>query len=91
MLSHTLLLPQLVASVLPQHLQAAAVELGGYFADSFGNTSRIDYGTGEHGQQCTVPLQCTPSSGRRVATAGEGSRHITLGCWVRRELAACAC
>lgn len=37
---------QLVAGVLPPELQAAAPELGGYWTDSFGNATRIDYGTG---------------------------------------------
>ena len=35
-----------MASVLPPGLEPAAVELAGYFADSFGNPTRIDYGTG---------------------------------------------
>lgn len=35
-----------MAEVLPDSLQPAAEELGGYFADSFGNATRIDYGTG---------------------------------------------
>lgn len=37
---------QLMAGVLPEALQPAAAELAGYFADSFGNATRIDYGTG---------------------------------------------
>ncbi|KAL7110984.1 hypothetical protein ACP275_05G060200 [Erythranthe tilingii] len=32
--------------LLPPHLRDAAVELVPYFTDSFGNSSRIDYGTG---------------------------------------------
>lgn len=36
----------LLAKVLPAHLQAALVELRVYFMDSFGNQTRIDYGTG---------------------------------------------
>lgn len=35
-----------MAGVLPESLQPAAEELGGYLADSFGNATRIDYGTG---------------------------------------------
>ncbi len=35
-----------MGGVLPESLQPAAEELGGYFADSFGNATRIDYGTG---------------------------------------------
>ncbi len=38
--------PDLVRRVLPAHLDTAAVELAPYFADSFGNATRIDYGTG---------------------------------------------
>jgi len=32
--------------VLPESMQAAAEELSAYWADSFGNSTRIDYGTG---------------------------------------------
>ncbi|XP_073315019.1 uncharacterized protein [Primulina huaijiensis] len=32
--------------LLPPHLHAASVELVPYFTDSFGNSTRIDYGTG---------------------------------------------
>ena len=37
---------QLTAEVLPAGLEGAAVELAGYLSDSFGNATRIDYGTG---------------------------------------------
>ena len=37
---------QLMLQFLPDDLQSATVELVPYFADSFGNSSRIDYGTG---------------------------------------------
>lgn len=37
---------ELHAAVLPAHLAGAARELGPYLLDSFGNSSRIDYGTG---------------------------------------------
>jgi len=33
-------------SLLPAHLQSASIELAPYFIDSFGNATRIDYGTG---------------------------------------------
>ncbi|XP_018808593.1 serine/threonine-protein phosphatase 2A activator-like [Juglans regia] len=36
----------LMLSFLPDDLQSATVEIVPYFADSFGNSSRIDYGTG---------------------------------------------
>ncbi|CAM6116890.1 unnamed protein product [Calypogeia fissa] len=38
--------PDLVKQILPEHLREAVVELFPYFADSFGNATRIDYGTG---------------------------------------------
>lgn len=37
---------QLMRSVLPGERAAAAPELATYLADSFGNPTRIDYGTG---------------------------------------------
>eukprot|EP00002_Diphylleia_rotans_P007321 TRINITY_DN1683_c0_g8_i5.p1 TRINITY_DN1683_c0_g8~~TRINITY_DN1683_c0_g8_i5.p1 ORF type:complete len:216 (+),score=40.65 TRINITY_DN1683_c0_g8_i5:56-703(+) len=37
---------QLMRSILPEHLQDASIELASYFNDSFGNKTRIDYGTG---------------------------------------------
>lgn len=36
----------LVSSVLPEELKGAAIELKAYLNDSFGNNTRIDYGTG---------------------------------------------
>ena len=39
--------PTLLASVLPAHLQHALPELVPCFVDSFGNATRIDYGTGK--------------------------------------------
>lgn len=38
--------PSLVRSILPEGLKEAEIETFPYFADSFGNISRIDYGTG---------------------------------------------
>ncbi len=38
--------PALLQAALPPDLQQAAVELVPYFTDSFGNATRIDYGTG---------------------------------------------
>jgi serine/threonine-protein phosphatase 2A activator len=37
---------ELVKNVLPDHLQAATIELVAYLVDAFGNSTRIDYGTG---------------------------------------------
>lgn len=39
--------PSLLQAVLPQELQAAVPELSPYLVDSFGNATRIDYGTGQ--------------------------------------------
>lgn len=38
--------PALMAGMLPAELHNAVVEIVPYFADSFGNSTRIDYGTG---------------------------------------------
>lgn len=54
--------PQLVAGVLPDELQGAAVELSGYLADSFGNATRIDYGTGHETTFCAL-LYCLAKLG----------------------------
>jgi serine/threonine-protein phosphatase 2A activator len=54
--------PQLMAGVLPEGLQPAAEELGGYFADSFGNATRIDYGTG-HETTFAALLYCLAKLG----------------------------
>ena len=43
--------------ILPEELKAAAVELSAYWSDSFGNKSRIDYGTG-HEMNFFVFLFC---------------------------------
>ena len=46
---HTRLLeeaPSLCRSLLPPDIQGAEVELSPYLTDSFGNPTRIDYGTG---------------------------------------------
>ena len=39
-------LPEKVASIIPSDQQQACVEVIAYLFDSFGNTTRIDYGTG---------------------------------------------
>ncbi|KAI4337678.1 hypothetical protein L6164_016062 [Bauhinia variegata] len=36
----------LMLRFLPDHLHSATIEIAPYFTDSFGNSSRIDYGTG---------------------------------------------
>lgn len=37
---------ELLQAALPEHLQRAAVEISFYLVESFGNATRIDYGTG---------------------------------------------
>jgi hypothetical protein len=39
-------LPHFMTQLLPAHLQEASIELSPYLLDMFGNTTRIDYGTG---------------------------------------------
>ena len=63
---------ELMAGVLPQGLQGAAVELAGYFADSFGNPTRIDYGTGGC-RLCAVVCCCAWES--CCTKNGSNTRH----------------
>lgn len=53
---------RLVSAVLPDHLKASAKELAYYFGDSFGNRTRIDYGTG-HETNFLVFLYCLAKLG----------------------------
>jgi len=46
--------PDLLSKILPRQLVSAAVELQGYLAGSFGDPTRIDYGTGH--ETCFVAL-----------------------------------
>ena len=45
---------ELLAGVVPPDLAPALVELAPYFADSFGNATRIDYGTGHETTFCAL-------------------------------------
>ncbi|KIY96877.1 hypothetical protein MNEG_11087 [Monoraphidium neglectum] len=54
--------PRLIQQVLPEQLQAAAAELTPYFVDSFGNSTRIDYGTG-HETTFAALLYCLAALG----------------------------
>jgi len=47
----------LISELLPEALAPAVVELTGYFKDSFGNRTRIDYGTG-HEMTFVMFLAC---------------------------------
>ncbi len=42
----------LMKSILPAEMHAAAPELGLYFVESWGNSTRLDYGTGMWGNAC---------------------------------------
>ena len=45
---------ELLAGVVPPDLAPALVELAPYFVDSFGNATRIDYGTGHETTFCAL-------------------------------------
>lgn len=47
----------IVSSILPDPMKAAAIELCAYLADSFGNSTRIDYGSG-HESSFVIFLLC---------------------------------
>lgn len=57
--------PGIVGALLPQDLKPALEEIYPYFADSFGNTIRIDYGTG-HEVNFTAWLLCLARLGLLV-------------------------
>ena len=59
----------LLQSVLPEHLRGAALEIAPYFLDSFGNATRIDYGTGHETNFCAL-LYCLARLG--VLTEKDG-------------------
>ncbi|KAH7424055.1 hypothetical protein KP509_12G087500 [Ceratopteris richardii] len=44
--------PSLVLKLLPKDMEPGMIELFPYFADSFGNATRIDYGTGHEANFC---------------------------------------
>ncbi|KAL4431093.1 hypothetical protein ABPG75_006349 [Micractinium tetrahymenae] len=73
--------PQLVAEVLPEDLQAAAAELSGYLADSFGNATRIDYGTGHETTFCAL-LYCLA----RLGVVGPDDAQALVTCVFARYL-----
>ncbi|PSC73914.1 serine threonine-phosphatase 2A activator [Micractinium conductrix] len=66
--------PQLTAEVLPAGLEGAAVELAGYLSDSFGNATRIDYGTGHETTFCAL-LYCLARLG--VVGAADAAALVT--------------
>ncbi|KAJ6337564.1 hypothetical protein OIU76_007275 [Salix suchowensis] len=52
----------LMLLILPEHLKSSIVEIVPYFTDSFGNSSRIDYGTG-HETNFAAWLYCLARMG----------------------------
>ncbi|KAG2497114.1 hypothetical protein HYH03_004705 [Edaphochlamys debaryana] len=54
--------PALLEAVLPEGVRQAVVELVPYLLDSFGNATRIDYGTGHETQFCAL-LYCLAKLG----------------------------
>ncbi|CCD73872.1 Serine/threonine-protein phosphatase 2A activator [Caenorhabditis elegans] len=54
--------PDLLASVLPENVHDALVELVPYFTESFGNATRIDYGSG-HEANFLILLFCLQKLG----------------------------
>lgn len=65
---------ELMAGVLPPGLEGAEAELAGYLADSFGNATRIDYGTGHETTFCAL-LYCLARLG--VVGAGDAQALVT--------------
>mmetsp|Transcript_54561 Transcript_54561/g.129106 ORF Transcript_54561/g.129106 Transcript_54561/m.129106 type:complete len:427 (+) Transcript_54561:3-1283(+) len=52
--------PALIEKILPEHIRPAAIELAPYFINSFGDKTRIDYGTGhEHCFACFLAALAT--------------------------------
>ena len=74
--------PQLLADLLPDPLQGAGVELLPYLLDSFGNPTRIDYGTG-HETNFVALLYCLARLGVFVEVRTVCTRpcsHLHQGC-----------
>eukprot|EP00887_Chlorella_sp_A99_P005770 scaffold1.g5770.t1 len=66
--------PTLLAGVLPARLHAAVPELAPYLVDSFGNSTRIDYGTGHETTFCAL-LFCLARLG--LLTAADAQAAVT--------------
>ena len=65
---------QLVTALLPEDQNEASVELKAYFMDSFGNNTRIDYGTGH--EMCFVYfLICFYKLGLLTSADHEATAH----------------
>jgi hypothetical protein len=69
--------PGIVASLLPAGpLAAAAAELAPYLLDAFGNSVRIDYGTGH--ETCFVILLCERRARAAPRAAGRAIARIDV-------------
>lgn len=65
--------PRLCSSLLTDATAGAHVELTAYFCDAFGNSTRIDYGTGH--ETCFIIFLCEYSS--TAATAEPPPAAVT--------------
>ncbi|EFJ50118.1 hypothetical protein VOLCADRAFT_104067 [Volvox carteri f. nagariensis] len=63
----------LLESMLTEEMRPAVVELLPYFLDSFGNATRIDYGTGHETQFCAL-LYCLA----KIGVFGEDDRQLAV-------------
>jgi serine/threonine-protein phosphatase 2A activator len=63
----------MMVRALPEHLAPAAVEITPYWCDSFGNPTRIDYGTGHETTFCAL-LFCLA----RLGAVGEADRQALV-------------
>jgi len=72
-----------MAAMLPPELHGAAVEILPYFADSFGNSTRIDYGTGHEANfvawlLCLVRIQFLAPTDYHALAAKVFSSYLSL-------------
>ncbi|WIA43238.1 hypothetical protein OEZ86_009744 [Tetradesmus obliquus] len=75
--------PQWVGKLLPLELQGAAVELLPYLLDSFGNPTRIDYGTGHETtfvafMYCLAALGLVTEADRQALVCVVFNRYLEL-------------
>ncbi|QDZ19362.1 phosphotyrosyl phosphatase activator PTPA [Chloropicon primus] len=63
----------LIGTILPERLKGAAPELAYYLSDSFGNRTRIDYGTG-HETNFVILLYCLAKLG--LVTEGDSQALV---------------
>jgi hypothetical protein len=69
----------LLEELLPAELAPAAAELAPYLADSFGNATRIDYGTGE-----ALGVLCLVRCGGTTLCIEHGTGAPPAGCFPAR-------